>query len=84
MAHSPDYWKIFDQFIEELNAKSQIDIGIAFIDAKKCVNGLTDGWFDFKFAIERAIIKHKNTLTAEQTNNAKFLLEEVNKYLMNK
>ena len=84
MTHSPDYWKIFDQFIEELNAKSQIDIAIEFIDAKKCINGLTDGWFDFIFAIERVIIKHKNNLTAEQTNISNFLLEVVNKYLMNK
>jgi len=76
-----DFWNIFDVLIELLNSNNQTDIVSDLKNAQKCVNGLTDGWYDFLTAFEKIIIIYKLKLTAEQMNISNFLIETLNKVL---
>lgn len=48
-----DYWKVFDELIEKFNEDQKFEISQAFNEAKKCVNGLTDGWYQLSFLLKR-------------------------------
>ena len=48
-----DYWKTFDNLIEQLSADNKTEIIADFKDAQKYVNGLTDGWYEFKYSFEK-------------------------------
>ena len=79
-----DYWKIFDDLIEQLTSENKIEIVAEFEDAQKYVNGLTDGWYEFKFALEKSINSNKQNMTEEQYHIAEFLLTTLNKSLINR
>ncbi|OYU96562.1 MAG: hypothetical protein CFE21_09260 [Bacteroidetes bacterium B1(2017)] len=79
-----DYWKIFDELIEHLTSDNKSEIIAEFKEAQKYVNGLTDGWYEFKFALEKAINSNTQNMTAEQNQIADFLLSTLTKSLTNK
>jgi hypothetical protein len=79
-----DYWKIFDELIEQLTSENKIEIVAEFEEAQKYVNGLTDGWYEFKFALEKSINSNKQNMTEEQYQIAEFLLTTLNKSLINR
>jgi hypothetical protein len=76
-----DYWKIFDELIELLKADQHDQIISEFKDAQKYVNGLTDGWFDFKYAFEKSLQSNRTKMTVDQTDIADFLILTLNKSL---
>ncbi len=76
-----DYWDIFDNLIDKLHSDNKQDIAEEFRDAQKFVNGLTDGWFEFKVAFEKSLNSNRQYLTAEQNEIADFLLTTLNKSL---
>lgn len=79
-----DYWKIFDELIEQLLSKHKSEIIAEFKDAQKYVNGLTDGWYEFKFAFEKVLNSNRQNMTEEQNQIADFLLTTLNKSLTNR
>jgi len=79
-----DYWRKFDELIELLKADSKIEIIAEFKEAQKSVNGLTDGWFEFKFAFEKVIKSYRQEMTDEQTYIAVFLISTLDKSLTNR
>jgi len=79
-----DYWKIFDELIELLKADNQEQIILDFKEAQKYVNGLTDGWFEFKIAFENSLQSNKIKMTVEQREIADFLVATLNKSLSNR
>jgi hypothetical protein len=79
-----DYWKIFDELIELLKQDKQEDIILELKDAQKYVNGLTDGWFEFKFAFERCLRLNRSKMTSDQTDIADFLIKTLSKSLKNR
>ena len=79
-----DYWKIFDELIDLLYLDNKTMIIDEFKDAQKYVNGLTDGWYEFKFAFEKSLKTNKQHLTPEQNEIADFLLTTLNKSLTNR
>ncbi len=79
-----DYWKIFDELIEHLTSDNKPEIITEFKEAQKYVNGLTDGWYEFKFAFEKSLNSNRQHLTAEQNEIADFLLTTLNKSLTNR
>ena len=79
-----DYWKIFDELIEQLTSENKIEIVAEFEEAQKYVNGLTDGWYEFKFALEKSINSNKQNMTEEQYQITEFLLTTLNKSLINR
>ena len=79
-----DFWKIFDELIGQLQSEKKTMIIDEFKDAQKYVNGLTDGWFEFKFAFEKSLKTNRQNLTAEQNEIADFLITTLNKSLSNR
>lgn len=79
-----NYWKIFDELIELLKIDNQKKIISEFKDAQKYVNGLTDGWYDFKFAFEKSLKSNRQNMTEEQKHIANILLTNLNEYLSNR
>lgn len=84
LASWQDYWKIFDELISLLNIDDQLEIVSEFKDAQKYVNGLTDGWYEFKFAFEKSLKSNSQNMTNEQNQIADFLLSSLTKSLNNR
>ena len=82
--NTQDFWKIFDQLIKLLKTDNKTEIIAEFKDAQKYVNGLTDGWYEFKFAFEKVLKSNRQNMTAEQNNIAEFLLTRLNKSFRSK
>lgn len=76
-----DYWKLYDELIRLLNSGNTIEIAKELKDAQKYVNGLTDGWHEFKFACEKALHSNRAKMTSEQIEIANFLTMTLNKSL---
>lgn len=79
-----DYWRLFDNLIDLLLADKQDKMVSELKDAQKHVNGLTDGWFEFKFAFEKSLISYRNRLTKKQLDMADFLIMKLNESLTNR
>ena len=79
-----DYWVIFDELIDLLKADSKTEIIDELKDAQQYVNGLTDGWYEFKFAFEKTLNSNRQIMTIEQNQIANFLLTTLNKSLTNR
>ena len=79
-----DYWRIFDELIEQLLSENKLEITVEFKDAQKYVNGLTDGWYEFKFAFEKVLNSNRQYMTEDQNEIADFLLTTLNKSLANR
>ena len=79
-----DFWEIFDELIDLLHSEKKAMIIDEFKDAQKYVNGLTDGWYEFKFAFEKSLISNRQHMTAEQKEIADFLITTLNKSLTNR
>ena len=74
-----DYWKIFDEFIELLKIDNQSQIVIDLKDAQLYVNGMTDGWYEFKFAFEKVLSSNKSRMTSKQLDIADILISTLDK-----
>lgn len=79
-----DYWKIFDNLIQLLSSDNKTEIIADFKEAQKYVNGLTDGWYEFKFSFEKALQIHRQEMSKEQNQIADFLLTTLNSILKNR
>ena len=79
-----DYWKIFDELIEHLTSNNKSEIIAEFKEAQKYVNGLTDGWYEFKFALEKTINSNTQNMTEEENQIADFLLKTLTKSITNR
>ena len=76
-----DYWKIFDELIDQLTSDNKTELVNELKDAQKQANGLTDGWHGFKFAFKRSIKSNRQIMTDEQTQIAEFLIKTLDKTL---
>jgi len=79
-----DYWLIFDKLINLLEAENKDNIVLDLKDAQKYLNGLTDGWYEFKFSIEKTINSNRQLMSAEQIQIAEFLSTTLDKSLSNR
>jgi flagellin-specific chaperone FliS len=73
-----DYWKIFDLLIDKLKQDDQRQIINELKDAQKLVNGLTDGWYDFKTAMEKTLESNKIKMTTVLIDIANELIQTLN------
>lgn len=78
-----DFWKMFDELIALLQSDNKTSIIDEFKEAQKYVNGLTDGWYEFKVAFEKSLTSNREKLTAEQNEIADFLITTLNKSFPN-
>ena len=68
------------QLVEEkknLKKEHQFELANKLVDAKKRVNGLTDGWFEFKNEFEVAIKQYKSILNNLNLELALFLIKTI-------
>lgn len=79
-----DYWPLFDKLIKLLDIDKKQQIIAELEDAQSYVNGLTDGWFEFKSAFEKTLKSNKSQMTIEQLDIADFLISSLNKVLTNR
>ena len=70
--------KTFDALIDNLRQGDQTQIIDELKEAKKHVNGLTDGWFDFKIALEKTLESNRTSMTADQVRSVQALIETLN------
>jgi hypothetical protein len=79
-----DYWYIFDQFCETLNKSKKAEIADKLRSAKMHVNGLTDGWFEFKNELDLVYKSDKAELTKSELVDFEYLRKEIDKTLKNR
>ncbi len=76
-----EYWKLFDQLILLLSEDNQTALAKEFNDSRQYLNGLTDGWYEFKFAFERTFELNKSKMNQKQFAISNVLLNGINKAL---
>ena len=76
-----DYWKLFDLLVNKVKQHGQMQIVAELKEAQKYVNGLTDGWFEFKGAMELIFEANKSMMTSDEINIIKILIETLNRSL---
>jgi hypothetical protein len=79
-----DYWLLFDRLIDKLNTERNDQLIAEFKNAQRFVNGLTDGWYEFKFAFEKSLNSNRDMMTQDQLEIADFLILSLSKSLKNK
>lgn len=70
-----DYWKTFDLLIDKLKRGGQGQIASELKDVQRYVNGMTDGWFDFKTGMEKTLELNKAKMTADHVTILNDLIE---------
>jgi hypothetical protein len=76
-----DYWIAFDLLIGKLKQEGQGQIINELKDAQRYVNGMTDGWFDFKIAMEKTLELNRTKMTVEQVDILNELIQKLNNSL---
>ena len=79
-----DYWVLFDNLVNLMLEEKQEEVAHELKDVQKYVNGMTDGWYDFKSGFEKVIMSNKANLTKVQLDLADFLLTSLNTSLQHR
>jgi hypothetical protein len=72
-----EYWIKYDSLVKNLKKEHQFELANKLVDAKKNVNGLTDGWFEFKNEFEVVIKQNKSILNIVNLELALFLIKTI-------
>ena len=72
-----EYWIKYDSLVKNLKKEHQFELANKLVDAKKNVNGLTDGWFEFKNEFEVVIKQNKSILNNVNLELALFLIKTI-------
>jgi len=76
----PEYWTYYDSLCKTINDEELMS---ELHEAKKYVNGMTDGWYDFLNAFESAI-NNSSGLGSEQKELSEQLIKELKETLKNR
>lgn len=72
-----EYWIRYDSLVKNLKKENQFELANKLVDAKKRVNGLTDGWFEFKNEFEVIIKQNKSILNIVNLELSLFLIKTI-------
>ena len=72
-----EYWIKYDSLVKNLKKEHQFELANKLVDAKKNVNGLTDGWFEFKNEFEVIIKQNKSLLNIVNLELSLFLIKTI-------
>ena len=75
-----EYWNYYDSLCKSINDEELIN---ELNEAKKYVNGMTDGWYDFLNAFESAI-SNSSGLNSKQQALSEQLIKELKGTLKNR
>jgi len=62
-----EYWIQFDEVCNSILKNGNQNAYDELNDAKLCVNGMTDGWYEFIIATEKVLDKYKISVTDQKT-----------------
>jgi predicted phosphohydrolase len=79
-----DFWQLYRSLIQLSLENKQETIADKLKEAQRYVNGLTDGWHDFKNEFEKVISSNRKMLTREQLELANYLLTTLHESLTNR
>lgn len=79
-----DYWELFNVLIEQLDSDNKTEITTDLKEAQTYVNGLTDGWYDFKNSFEKSHKTNRHKMTNQQNEITDFLMKSLNDSLKNR
>ena len=77
-----EYWTQYESLCSELKVEGKIGLVKELIDAQQYVNGLTDGWFGFLEAFEKAIVDTEQ-LSKPQKNQVENVISVLKETLNN-
>lgn len=72
-----EYWNGFERWRQSLNNPAQQEIHRAAEEARKYVNGMTDGGYDYVRALEKLKFLYERQLDGEQMDQLQDLLDFV-------
>lgn len=81
LGSSEDYWILYNKLIDLLKIDGKDTIASRLQRAQFYVNGLTDGWFDYKDEFENIFASYRTELTIEEKEIAEFLLTSLKESL---
>jgi len=76
-----DFWATYDNLCKSLILADKKPIADSFKKAQMYATGMTDGWFNFMDAFEKAIKDNQTYLSADEKNAADDLLFKLKKSL---
>lgn len=79
-----DYWDLYSDLINLLLHNEKDAVAQELEEARKYVNGLTDGWYDFKREFENVVLMYKKELTTQELGLAEYLLITIRQSLVNR
>ena len=79
-----EYWKKFDKLTDELKENGKNEFSNQLCNIKTLVNGLTDGWFEFKNGFENCIKQNEYKLDDIEIKKSEELLKNLNDSLKNR
>ncbi|HAF29513.1 MAG TPA: hypothetical protein DCG75_10740 [Bacteroidales bacterium] len=74
-----NYWNVFEDYCEKLDKAEQFELSNNLKEAKKYINGLTDGWHDYLEKIKQIKIDHESSLKPDDLITLNYLIKEVEK-----
>lgn len=78
------YWDTFDKYCASLTKKNQLEVVAKLKDAKKYVNGLTDGWYEYLIRVKQLRSDYENQLEKEENKELDYLIKSIDKMLRNR
>ena len=65
--NNQEYFEAVEAFCIELSKSNQKSASECIHEGLSCVNGLTDGWWQFLNSLEKVKVNHSQSFTLEQT-----------------
>jgi hypothetical protein len=79
-----NYWECYDRICESLGNRDKKEIFEKIKSAKALINGLTDGWAEFKIELDLLENSYKSELTKKELVDFEFLQSETKEILKRK
>jgi len=76
-----NYWECYDRICESLGSRDKKEILEKLKSAKTLINGLTDGWAEFKNELDLLANSYNSEMTTNELVDLKFLQDETNEIL---
>tara|TARA_B110000285_G_C14838573_1_gene474272 strand:- start:114 stop:368 length:255 start_codon:yes stop_codon:yes gene_type:complete len=84
MEEKSEYWIKFEEFNQDFKRAGKIDISDSLEDARRYVNGLTDGWYEFMNSLKETQESFILELSEEELRKLTNIIEELEEWLKRK
>lgn len=74
------FWDNYDNLIEDFKKSNKVDLADKLSQVKRYVNGLTDGWYDFKNGLYE-ILNSNESIEEEEKKRIKGIIKLTDKAL---